>query len=180
MFPERLAVFIVDVPLRDGNSNFAETPLLNSVVSTPSNFCDQYNFAAGWIRCKHLKPEGQLTTMPSRPIPEPPWPTSIVPTSWARPLWMIDSNKSFRYTAFVCRMSSVFVFFNALFNIHFDLYIFVTCVINDIYIWNVSPVHGNHLLRLLVLLKQHWTPYECSKVCFNLLYAFSLFKSFRL
>ena len=33
----------MDVP-RDGNSNFAETPLLNSVVSvdsTHSNFCDQ-------------------------------------------------------------------------------------------------------------------------------------------
>ena len=43
LLPERLAVFTVDVP-PDGNSNFAETPLLNSVVSvdsTPLNFCDQ-------------------------------------------------------------------------------------------------------------------------------------------
>lgn len=47
-------------------------------------------------------------------------------------------------------------------------------------IFETSPVHGNHLLRLLVLLKQHWTVYEFSKVGFNLLYAFSLFNSFRL
>ena len=43
LFPERLAVFIVDVPCV-GNSNFAETPLSNSIVSvdsTPSIFCGQ-------------------------------------------------------------------------------------------------------------------------------------------